>query len=147
MCYEQNDVGGDGRRVKVLLVLEGVATECGADDDQRRRAAELRLLLSPCSLLQVRQRARAQHAETPGVGPMVVWCPTCELEQFVEGLAVNGLGPEGLVGATGTNRLLDIHRLRIAFRETPRQGRYRGREQRDGDMGRDHGAAERPRVR
>jgi hypothetical protein len=31
MCHEQNDVGGDGRRVKVLLVLEGLATECGAD--------------------------------------------------------------------------------------------------------------------
>src|SRR5215469_3432333 len=51
---------------------------------------------------------------------MVVWCPACELEQFVESLAVNRLGPEGLVGATGANRLFDIHHLRIAFRETPR---------------------------
>ena len=103
--------------MKVLLVLEGVASECGADDDQRRRAPELRLLLSPGRLLQARQSARAQHAETPRVGPMVVWCPARELEQFVERLAVNRLGPEGLVGATGTNRLFDIHRLRIAFPE------------------------------
>ena len=28
---EKHYVGGDGRRVKVLLVLEGLATECGAD--------------------------------------------------------------------------------------------------------------------
>src|SRR5207302_4821954 len=89
--------------------------ERGADDDERRRAAELRLLLSPGSLLQAHQRARAHHAEAPRVGRVVVWRPACQLEELIESFAVNRLGPKGLMCATGADRLFNIHRLRMAF--------------------------------
>src|SRR5438105_15373372 len=105
MSDEQNDVRGDCRRVKVLLILERVATERGTDNDERRRPAQLRLLLSTGRVLHACQSARAQDTETPRVGPVMVWCPACQLEQFVESLAVNRLRAEGLVGATGADRL------------------------------------------
>ncbi len=108
---EQDDVGGDRGRVQVLLVLDRVAAEHGGDDDQGRRAVELRRALGAGRLLQARQRLRADDAEAPGRGQVVVRRPARQLEQLLELLAVERLGPEGLVGAAGADRRLDIHPL------------------------------------
>src|SRR5262249_60829072 len=63
---------------------------------------------------------RPRRLGVRGVVRMGVWCAAGPLDQLVESFVVNRLGPEGLVGATGANRVFDIHRLRIALREAPR---------------------------
>src|SRR5207244_206081 len=84
---------------------------------ERLCAVERCGVLSSGRLLEARQRATAQDPEAPRVGPVVVGRPARKLEQFVEGLALDGLGAEGLVGATGADRLFEIHRLRIALQD------------------------------
>ena len=58
---EQDDVGGDGGRVQVLLALDRVLAEDGGDDDQGRAAVELGGALGPGGVLQPRQRARGRR--------------------------------------------------------------------------------------
>ena len=78
---EQDDVGGDGGRVQVLLVLDRVVAEHAGDDDQGRGAVELRRPLGPGRLLQPLQRLGADDAEAPGRGQVVVRRPAGQLEQ------------------------------------------------------------------
>ena len=49
------------------------------------------------------------HAEAPGRGQVVVGRPARQLEQLVQLLARQRLGPERLVGAAGPDRGLDVH--------------------------------------
>ena len=106
---EQHDVGRDRRGGVVLLVLDRVAGLDDRDDDERRRAVELRRGLLARRLLQARERLRAEHAEAPRVGQVVVRRPARELEQLVERLARNRLGSVDLVRPARADRLLDVH--------------------------------------
>jgi hypothetical protein len=106
---EQDDVGGDGARRVVLLVLNWVAGLDHGRDDERRRAVELRRGLLAGGLLEARERLRAEHPEAPRVGEIVVRRPAGQLEQLVQGLARNRLGSVDLVSPPRADRLLDFH--------------------------------------
>src|SRR5260221_3618929 len=120
MGGEQDDVGGDGGGVQVLLVGDRVAAERGRDDDHGRRAVELDRALRAGRLLQPRQRLRPDDAEAPGDGEVVVGRPARQLEQLLQLLARQRLRSEGLVGATGAYRRLDVHTHSFALR-SPRK--------------------------
>ena len=64
----------------------------------------------PGRLLERRERLRAEHAEAPRVGQVVVRRPAGELEQLLERLAVDRLGRVGLVRAARADRRVDVHR-------------------------------------
>ena len=106
---EQDDVGGDRGRVQVLLVLDGVAAEGAGDDDQGRGAVELGGALLAGGLLQARQGGRADDAEAPGNGEVVVRRPARQLQQLLDLPARQRLRHEGLVGAAAAYRRLDVH--------------------------------------
>ena len=106
---QQDDVGGAGGGVQVLLVLDRVAGERAGADDQGRRAVELRGRLRPGRLLQALERLRADHAEAPGVGQVVVRRPAGQVEDLLEHGAIDRLGPVGLVRPARADRLLDFH--------------------------------------
>ena len=102
---EQDDVGGAGGRVQVLLVLDRVAAEHARADDQGRRAVELRRRLGPGGLLQALERPRPEHPKAPRVGQVVVRRPARELEQLVE---------RPRVGTGSGRKALWVRRVRIA---------------------------------
>ena len=81
---EQDDVGGAGGGVQVLLVLDRVAGERAGADHQGRRAIELRGRLRAGGLLEPLERLRADHPEAPGVGQVVVRGPAGQVEQLLE---------------------------------------------------------------
>ena len=92
----------------------GRRSSSAGDDDQGRAAVELGGALRPGGLLQPRQRRRADDAEAPGHGEVVVRRPAGQLEQLLELLARQRLRREGLVGAAGADRRLDVHRSRVS---------------------------------
>ena len=116
---EQDDVRGDAGGVQVLLVLHVLAGQGARADDQRGRAVELRRRLGPGGVLQPLERLRPDHPEAPGNREVVVGRPSRELEELVQHLARNRLGPVRLVRAPGPNRLVNVHALTVAARRIP----------------------------
>jgi hypothetical protein len=108
VCSEQHDVAGNRGGVKVLLILLGVAGQRTGGDDQGRSTIELRRCFRPGRLLEPLQRRWAEDAEAPRRGEVVIGRPAGQLEQIVDLLAGNRLRLEGLVGATGADRGLDV---------------------------------------
>ena len=92
----------------------GSAPSSAGDDDQRRRAIELRRALGPGGLLQALSAPRTDDAEAPGSGQVVVRRPARQLEQLEDLLAGERLRPEGLVRAPRADRGLDVHAQNIA---------------------------------
>src|SRR3954452_13409115 len=109
VARQQDDVGGAGGGVQVLLVLDRVSGERAGADDQGRGAIELGGGLGPGGLLEALQGLRADHPKAPRVGQVVVGRPAREVEDLLELLAVDRLGPVGLVGPPCADRLLDFH--------------------------------------
>ena len=86
---------------------------------RRRRSGSARGRASaapsgPAASFRRSQRRRADHAEAPGGGQVVVRRPAGQLEQLLELLPGERLGREGLVGAAGPDRGLDVHVENIA---------------------------------
>ena len=106
---QQHDVGRAGGGVQVLLVLDLIAREGAGADDESRRPVELGGRLRPGGLLEALQRLRSDHSEAPGIGEVVVGGPASEVEDLLELLVVDRLGPVGLVGPPRADRLLDFH--------------------------------------
>ncbi len=66
-----------------------VAGQLGARDDERRGAAELLLLRALAGGDEPRERLGADHAEAPRLGQVMVRREARELEQLLDGLAVD----------------------------------------------------------
>ena len=98
--------------VKILLVLDRVAGQDAGRDDQARRPLELHSLGRPTCLLEPAQRLRAQDAEPPGLGQVMVRRPARELQQLLQRPARHRIGPEGLVRTASADHL--VHRRNVA---------------------------------
>ena len=110
MGGEQDDVGGDRGRVQVLLVLSSSPLSAHEQTTRVGARSSFAAASGPAACFSALERLGAEDAEAPGIGQVVVGRPAGELEQLVERLAVDRLGPVGLVGAPGADRLLDVHR-------------------------------------
>ena len=93
----------------VLLVLDRVAALDHRSHHERRCTVELRRGLLACGLLELREGLGAEHAEAPRVREVVVRGPAGELEQLLEGLAVERRAAVRLVGPAGADRFVDLH--------------------------------------
>src|SRR3954447_17682334 len=122
---KEDDVGRDGGRVEVLLVLDRVAAERGGADDHGRCAVELGGPLGPGRNLQAAESAGADDAKAPGRGEVMVGGPAGEVEELFALLASQRLRAEGLVGAARADRCLDVHR-RDDIRAAPATRRSAG---------------------
>ena len=63
----------------------------------------------PAAALEPRERLRAEHAEAPRVGEVVVRRPARELEQLVERRAIDRRGRVGLDRSAGADQLGQVH--------------------------------------
>jgi hypothetical protein len=106
---EQDDVGGDSGRVQILLRGHLVIGKHARADDERRRPVELRRGLRAGGQLQSHERLGPDDAKPPRVGEVVVGRPAGEVEQLIEGLALDRLRAIRLVGAARADRGLDVH--------------------------------------
>ena len=89
----------------------GRRSSAAGDDDQGRAAVELGGALRPGRLLQPRQRRRADDAEAPGHGEVVVRRPARQLQQLLQLLARQRLGAKALWVRRVRDRRLDVHRV------------------------------------
>ena len=113
MGGEQDDVARARGGVAVLLVghrVAGLRTTEAATSVGARSSFGGRL--RPGGLLERRERLRAEHAEAPRVGQVVVRRPARELEQLVERRAVDGRRRVGLVRAAGADQVGEVHAAR-----------------------------------
>ena len=77
-------------------------------------AVELGGALGTGDPLQPLQRPRADHPEAPGDREVVVGGPAGQLQELLELGARHRLRAEGLVGATGAYRRLNVHRPSVS---------------------------------
>src|SRR3989442_757414 len=86
-CRQQDEHDRRRRRADVFLVLKELSGECRRGDDERRRPLELRRLRGARALLERRERVRAEHAEAPRLGEVMVRREAGDAEQVEQDLA------------------------------------------------------------
>ena len=72
------------------------------------------------------ERGRAEHAEAPRVGEVVVGRPAGQLEELLERRAVDRLGVVGLVGAAAADQLVERHRREATEQDCGEPFSFRG---------------------
>ena len=127
---QENDVGGAGGGVQVLLVGDRVPGEDAGADHQGRGPVELRRRLRARRLLEALERLRSHHPEAPWIGQVVIGRPARQLEQLVELLGRHRLRLEGLVGAPSPDRGFDLHAETVSGRQPDRLSRRYGSRRR-----------------
>ena len=95
---------------EVLQILDLVLTPDRGGRHEGRCPIELCCGFRARCLFQSGERRSAENAKAPRVREMVIRDPTRQLEQLVQHRPRHRLGPEGLVGAPGADRALDVHR-------------------------------------